>query len=420
MIRKSKKEKNNQKSESKIRRIFVFDEEEDNSSKSTFSLLEVILIIFVSIFFGFVIGYIITYSKMDIKVKEDSNVGEIVDAYKMIRDNYYGEFDIEKLKESAINGMLKSLDDPYSIYMNKESTSNFNDLTNGYFIGIGISVLYEEEYNRVVEVTKDYPADKVGVQVDDIIVKVDGVDCKGVYGQELSDLIRGEAGTKFTLTVLRDEKEIDFEITRGKIDIDSVSGEVLESNIGYLKVSNIASNTYDQFKEELEKLEEEKIQSLIIDVRNNPGGQIQQTREILSLFFKKKTVLFQIEAKNKKEKIKSLNNTSRDYPIIVLINHGSASAAEIIASCFQDNYSKAKIVGVTSYGKGTVQKNLSLSSGNSYKFTTQKWLTSKGKWVHEKGVEPDISVEQEEEYYENPTKETDAVLKKAIELLKES
>ena len=415
-MRKGKKEENK---ENESRKILILDDE-INTNKNTFSLMEVIIIILISILFGFVIGYIITYSKMDLRAKSDSSVGEIVNTYQMIKEEYYDELDEEKLKEATIKAMLNSLGDPYSNYMNKGTTDEFNELTEGNFIGIGVTVSFDGKYNKIIEVMKDYPAYKAGLKENDLIIRVDGVDVEGIYGDDLSNRIRGEKGTDVLIAVLRDDKEMEFHITRDTIEVQSVTSDVLESNIGYLKINNFATNTSKQFEKELKKIEKKNITSLIIDVRDNPGGHLQQTREILSNFFDKKTVLFQVETKKKKTKIKGLNNTVREYPVVVLINNGSASAAEILASCFKENYKKAKIIGMESYGKGTVQKSQSLSSGDSYKFTTQKWLTSKGDWVHNTGIEPDIVVEQVEEYYNNPVRENDAILKKAIETLKES
>ena len=167
-------------------------------------------------------------------------------------------------------------------------------------------------------------------------------------------------------------------------------------------------------------MEKKKIDSLILDVRSNPGGHLLQTRQILSLFFDKKTVLYQVQAKKTKKKVYSLSNDKREYPIVVLIDSGSASASEILASCFKENYKNINIIGNKSYGKGTVQKSKSLNSGTSIKYTTEKWLTSKGKWINKKGVKPNIEVSLGEEYVNNPGHETDAQLQKAIEILKES
>ena len=319
--------------------------------------------------------------------------------------------------------MIDSLEDPYSNYLDLDDTSDFNETINGSFVGIGVAVNYGKEYSTIVEVYDNSPASKAGLEVGDTIIKVDGNDVKNKVGDELTSLIRGKKGTKFSITVLRGEKEIDFEVTRDVIEIENVDSYVIKSGknkIGYIYVSTFASNTYSQFYNALSKLEKDDITSLIIDVRGNPGGQLLPTRQILSLFFNKKTVLYQIQSKNSTEKAYSYSNTVRKYPIAILVNKGSASASEVLASCFQDNYKKAKLVGTTTYGKGTVQKSQSLKSGTTIKYTTDKWLTAKGNWIHEKGLVPDIEVEQSEEYYKNPTDENDKVLQEAIKYLKES
>ena len=153
----------------------------------------------------------------------------------------------------------------------------------------------------------------------------------------------------------------------------------------------------EQFKKELTKIEKENIDGLILDVRNNTGGALSQVHEILEHFFSKKTVLYQIETKGKKEKYYSRTSEKKTYPVVVLTNGLSASASEVLASCFQENYKNAKIIGSTTYGKGTVQKAIDYKDGTSFKFTAQKWLTPKGKWIHEKGVTPDIEVKNEDE-----------------------
>lgn len=397
-------------------RIFEEDDKGNN-----FSLIEVILIIFISILFGVVIGYLITFSKG--AGITDKNIEEIVDTYRNIVDEYYDDVDKDKLSESAIKGMIDSLEDPYSNYMDNDTTDEFNETIDGSFVGIGVVVMYNEDYNSIIEVYKNSPAEKAGIKKDDKIIKVDGEDAKGIYGDEIAKKIRGLEGTTVKITVLRGEEELEFDVVRGTIEIKSVSTEVFEvdgKKIGYLKIDNFAANTYSQFAKKIKSLEKKKIDSLIIDVRDNPGGHLLQTRQILSLFFNKKTVLYQIQSKSSKKKVYSYTNDTKDYPIAVLINGGSASASEILASCFKDNYKKATIIGTKSYGKGTVQKAKSLSSGTSIKYTTEKWLTSKGEWINKKGVKPNIEVELNEEYYTNPSHDTDNQLQKAIETLKES
>ncbi len=397
------------------RRIFK------DSDNSNFSLFEVIIIILISILFGVIIGYLITFSKGS--SASDSNIEEIVETYHNIVDEYYDNVDKDKISEAAIKGMIDSLEDPYSNYMDTDTTGDFNEQIEGTFVGIGVVVQYTGEYNTIIEVYKGGPAKKVGLKKNDIIIKVDGEDVKNVHGDEIAKKIRGVEGTHVVITVRRGEEELEFDVSRGKIDIPSVSTEIFERDdkkIGYLRIESFAANTYTQFNKALKKLEKKKIDSLILDVRSNPGGHLLQTRQILSLFFDKKTVLYQVQAKKTKKKVYSLSNDKREYPIVVLIDSGSASASEILASCFKENYKNINIIGNKSYGKGTVQKSKSLNSGTSIKYTTEKWLTSKGKWINKKGVKPNIEVSLGEEYVNNPGHETDAQLQKAIEILKES
>lgn len=428
--KKDTKKKKNKSRYSFVERIAIrYDKVKDaltediDNPKSSFSVLEVVMIVFISILFGIVIGYLITYNHGSVHNRNGSKIGNVIETYEKIVNEYYGDVDEDKLSDAAINAMIRSLGDPYSSYMNKDDSDNFNEQTDGTFVGIGVTILYENEFNKVIDVYEKSPAEEAGLQVDDIIIKVDGQDVKGKVGDQLSNLIRGSEGTDVIITVKRGEEEIDYTITRGVIDLISVSGRVIESDnkkIGYLQVSSVASNTYKQFKKELKKVEKENIDSLIIDVRDNLGGHLQQTKDILSLFFPKKTLLYQIETKGKKEKIYSDTKDSRSYPIAVLINSSTASAAEIIAICFQEQYDKAIIIGNTSYGKGTVQKSEAFSNGSTIKFTTQKWLSPKGKWINANGVVPDSIVNQNEKYYETLKDEDDSQLQEAITQLKES
>lgn len=392
-----------------------------DSDNSNFSLFEVIIIILISILFGVIIGYLITFSKGS--SASDSNIEEIVDTYHNIVDEYYGDVDKDKISGAAIKGMIDSLEDPYSNYMDNETTGDFNEQIDGEFVGIGVVVAYNEEYNTIIEVYKGSPAKKSGLKKNDVIIKVDDEDVKGIYGNEIAKKIKGIAGTSVKITVKRGDEELNFDVVRGTIEIQSVSTEIFETDgkkIGYLRIENFAANTYKQFNKALKTLEKKKIDSLILDVRSNPGGHLLQTRQILSLFFDKKTVLYQVQTKSIKKKVYSLTNDKREYPIAVLVDGGSASASEILASCFKENYKNVSIIGTKTYGKGTVQKSKSLNSGTSIKYTTEKWLTSKGKWINKKGVKPTIKVTLGEEYVNNPGYDTDAQIQKAIETLKES
>lgn len=416
-MRKSKKKSDKKLKMENFFNILNFDL--DNDSK--FSIFEVVIIIFISIVFGMIVGYVLTYTRSPLgSVKSNSKLSEIISTYNSIKDNYYKEIDEDTLVNAAVSGMIGSLDDKYSNYMDSSTTDSFNESVEGSFVGIGITIMYDGEYNKIIAVDDKGPSNEI-LKVDDLIVEVSGEDVRGIYGDDLRKLIRGKVGTTVKIKVLRNNKYLTFSIKRTNIEIETVKSnyfDVENKRIGYLDVDVISSNTYKQFNKNLKRLENKNIDSLIIDLRDNPGGHLSQTKEILSMFFNKKTVLYQLKDKDTKKKIYSSSNETRSYPIVILINDGSASASEIITSCFMENYNNIKVVGTTTYGKGTVQQSHQLSTGTSIKYTVQEWLTSNGKSINEKGIKPDEELLMNSEYYFNPTYNTDNQLQKAIEILK--
>lgn len=400
-----------------------FDELEFNlDGDSKFSIFEVIIVTFISIIFGIIVGYILTYTSTPIKaIKSDPNLEEIISTYNTLKNNYYDDVDEDSLADNAIKGMVSSLDDSYSSFMDNKTTNSFNESVNGYFVGIGVTIMYSNDYNQIIKVDEDGPSDKAGLMVNDIILSVDGKSVKGVSGDDLTSLIKGKSGTKVKIKVKRGEATKTVSVKRGIIEIENVTSSLLEENnkkIGYINIDIFASNTYNQFKKNIKRMEKKRIDSLIIDLRDNPGGHLSQTRDILSMFFDKKTVLYELKNKDKVTKIYSSSNEKRSYPIVILVNGNSASASEVMANCFKDNYKNVTIVGTTTYGKGTVQQTINLSSGTSFKYTTEKWLTSRGKSIDGVGLNPDIEVVLDQSYYSNPTYENDLQLQKAVEILK--
>lgn len=416
-MRKTKKKSDKKLKMENFFNILNFDLEND----SKFSIFEVVIIIFISIVFGIIVGYVLTYTRSPLgSVKSNSKLSEIISTYNSIKDNYYKKIDDDTLVNAAVSGMIGSLDDKYSNYMDSSTTDSFNESVEGSFVGIGITIMYDGEYNKIIAVDDKGPSNKI-LKVDDLIVEVSGKDVRGIYGDDLKKLIRGKVGTTVKIKVLRNNKNLTFSIKRTNIEIETVKSnyfDVESKRIGYLDVDVISSNTYKQFNKNLKRLENKNIDSLIIDLRDNPGGHLSQTKEILSMFFNKKTVLYQLKDKDTKKKIYSSSNETRSYPIVILVNDGSASASEIITSCFMENYNNIKVVGTTTYGKGTVQQSHQLSTGTSIKYTVQEWLTSKGKSINEKGIKPDEELLMNSEYYSNPTYNTDNQLQKAIEILK--
>lgn len=388
--------------------------------KKKYSLKEMIPIVFISILIGTLLGAMITYKKDNLEIsKVPDELEELVQVYDSISENYYDKVNKKNLIDSAIEGMLGSLDDPYSVFLNKKESTKFNETISGEYVGIGATVSFNEDKVEVVEVLDSSPAKKAGLKEKDIILKINDTDLTNKSLSEITNMIRGEKNTKVDLLIKRGEKEKKIEIVREDIEIDSIESKVMKKDnkkIGYLSIDTFASNSYKQFKQKLEKLEKQKIDSLIIDVRDNPGGHLAQATDIIELFLKKGKILYQIEQKGKNQKMYDQTSEHRKYKVVVLTNHSSASASEILASSLKESY-QAILVGEATYGKGTVQKAYQLSSGNTIKYTTQKWLTAKGKWINEKGVSPDYEVSLDEEYIKNPVLENDNQLNKALEIL---
>ena len=386
-----------------------------------FNMIEVIIMIIISILFGILVGTVVSSSKKSVGgVKVSRELQEFITTYNNVNDNYYGKISEQELVNAAIEGMISKLDDPYSVYMDSKETAEFNQTVDGSYVGIGATVGVKDKDNYIVSMFDKSPAEKGGLKVGDIFIKVDGKDVKGMEISKLTSLIKGTENTDVDITVLRDGKEITKTITRASIDIPSVTSKVINRDnkkVGYIYISSFAANSYSQFKDELNSLEKKKIDSLIIDVRSNPGGHLNQVTKILELFMGKKKVLYQVESKGERTKKYSSTKESRKYDVVVLIDPASASASEILAASFKDSYDNATLVGVKSYGKGTVQKAYQLSGGASFKYTTEKWLTPKGNWIDKAGVSPDVEVKLGDKYKDDPKDENDLQLQKAIEIL---
>lgn len=392
-----------------------------NSKDSNFSYLEVVCLMAFSIFFGIIIGSILTYGKgSSYGYSVDETERELLDSYNRILSGYYENISGKDLMNAAVDGMIGVLDDPHSVYMDSEQTDAFKQKVDGSYIGLGVTLASEDNGVYVYQVLKNSPAEKSGIQVNDIFVKINGKDITNLEIDELIEYSKGESGEKVKITVKRDNELIDLEVIRSVVEISSVYNKVFEKDdvkIGYIFIETFAANTYEQFNDILKDMESENIDSLIIDVRDNPGGHLNQAKKILSLFFDKKTVLYQLQTKDKIKKVYSSSNKKRTYDIAVLINSNSASASEILASSFQDNYKNSVLIGVKSYGKGTVQQEVLLSTGASMKYTVEKWLTAKGKTIEGSGIVPDKEIEQNPLYYLQPSDENDVQLQKAFEVL---
>ena len=416
---KKKKDGNKKVKEKKVEIV----NDNKNKERELYTSKEVIIVMIFSIGIGILMcfgGISIITGKNYLAVTKD--LKKVVDTYYAIVDNYYGELDRDKLIDGAVEGMISSVGDTFTSYSDTDSTSSFDETINGSYEGIGCTVATLEDGTiSVIDMFEDSPSYKAGLKVGDIILKVDGESYEGKNSNDISNYIKNSGKSKIVLTVKRDNEEKDISINLSKVEIPHVSGKVIEQDskkIGYIKISLFASNSYKQFKNKLDELEKSNINDLIIDVRDNSGGYLSSVTDICNLFLDKGKVIYQLEDSKGKVKKKDTTKEKRKYDIVVLINGGSASASEILASAIKESYG-GDIVGTNSYGKGTVQQTKKLLDGSMIKYTTQKWLTPDGNSINEVGVTPTKVVELNEEYFNNPTIENDNQLQEAIKLILE-
>ena len=388
--------------------------------KEGFSYPEMVIIMIIAILFGFLIGNVVSFTKKETTNSSvPSELKEFVDTYNDIVNNYYDKVNKEELIDAGIKGMINYLDDPYATYFDGTSSTNFNQTLEGNYEGVGIEVTLDNSKVKITKVFADTPAKKAGIKVGDYITKVNGEKVEGKSLSDVVSLIKTAKNKEVEITITRDNQEKTMKVTRTTVDMPYTSSKVYEENgkkIGYLKIEMFSNNITKQVKKELESLKKKNIDKLVIDVRDNPGGYLTQVTEILSLFMTKKDVIYQLQTKNNNEKVYGTSSKATySYPVVVLINENSASASEILASAFKETYN-AEIVGVNSYGKGTVQKTGDLNNGDTIKYTVQKWLTPRGNWINEKGVTPTKEVKLELKENETLTEDNDNQLKAAIEL----
>ena len=334
---------------------------------------------------------------------------------------YYKDVDSDKLIEGAINGMLESLDDEHTMYFDKKSKEEFDSELSGNYYGIGAQIqLTSDETIKITKVFDDSPAKKAGLKEEDVFVSVDGTSVKGKSATEVANMLKSDSVKTSTIVVKRNDKELTFKVTKENITLFSVSSEMLDNNgknVGYLSVSIFGQKTYSQFKDALTKLEKQDMDSLIIDLRGNTGGYLSTVTNMLEEFIDRGNVIYQIQSSSGVKQYKTVKASDKKYKIVVLIDGGSASASEIMSAAMKEVYG-ATLVGQTTYGKGTVQTTKDLSNGSMIKYTIEKWLTPSGKNIDKEGIKPDYEVELGDSYKNNPTKENDAQLQKALDLLK--
>ena len=336
-----------------------------------------------------------------------------------LEQEYIGELDDEQMLEMAIKGYVAGVGDEYTEYYTPEEMKEQYDTAMGNYVGIGIYMVvnYEEGTITVLEPMEDSPAETAGLKEGDIIIKVDGTDVTKDNVSDMSNAIKGEEGTKVKLGIKRGDENLDIEVERKRIEISHINSRMLENNIAYIQIKDFDGGTAEEFKENYENLKSQGATSLIIDLRNNGGGIVDEAIDILEMICDKDSILLIEKDKEGKEKVtKSEEKPTIDVPIVVLANGNSASASEILAGALKDN-KKATIVGEKTYGKGVIQTLYALTDGSGLKITTAEYCTPNKTAINKKGIEPDIEVKLPEDIKEL-TDKNDTQLKRAIQELK--
>lgn len=326
-------------------------------------------------------------------VLEREEFEKLYEAFDTIKSEYYTDVEDEQLINGALTGLLDSLEDPYSDYMDISESGDFNDQISSSFEGIGAEIQEQDSQIVIVSPIKGTPAEKAGLQANDIIVSVDGTSLQGLSSSEAVSLIKGEKGTAVELVIQRGDGEpFTVKITRDTIPIETVYAELDENKIAHIQITSFSTHTSEELTTALEEMTKQGMKGMVLDLRGNPGGIMQQAIDIASLFVPEGETLFQVEFRDgSKQVYKSEGTDTINVPVVVLIDKGSASASEIVAAAVQES-AGIPVIGETSFGKGTVQTAKTLDDGSNIKYTSAKWLTPDGNWINEKGIEPDVQV----------------------------
>lgn len=392
----------------KIRKIFKI-----KNKNTTYTFKELLIVtIFVTLIISTITGFVVY------KVISSNELIKLESSYNKIKNEYYSDINKEELENAAIDGMMKYLNEKYSLFMDQEETSSLNNKLEGNYDGIGIEIGIINSKIMVLNVYDNTPASIAGLKINDELIKVEDLVIDGSTSlKDVTNLIKNKKSVR--LSIKRDNEVKEFNINIKKIEKPVVTKKIFEKNnkkVGYIYLSTFSENAGTQVKETLKKLDKENIDSLIFDVRSNTGGYLTSVTEILNLFLKKGHLMYSLEEKDKKKMYYDTTKEEYDKDVVVLIDRKTASASEILASSLKESYG-ATIVGTTSYGKGKVQNTYKLSKDTMLKYTTAKWYTPSGNSIDEVGITPGIYVTLGKEYVLNPCDENDTQLQKAVDLL---
>lgn len=362
-----------------------------------------------------------TNSKVSNTFNEFGNIDKYKELFE-VRDalikNYDGKIDDKVALEGAIKGMVNSLGDPYTVYMNKDEFKKFNEQNSGEYMGIGVYVGVKNGKVTVISPIEGSPAEKAGIKSDDIIVAVNGQKVESDV-EKATSLITGKKKEEITLTIQRGkDAHFDIKVMRDTVKTDSVKGEMIEKNIGYIQITSFNANVTNDFKKEIEALKAKGMKGMILDLRGNPGGYLSEAVGVASQFIPKgKLITYTVDKYDNKTEEVSKGGIAEGMPLVVLVDGGSASASEVVTGALRD-YKVATIVGTNTFGKGIVQAPVQFNDGSALKVTISKYYTPNGENIHHKGIKPDEVVEFSKEVSSsNYSKDKDNQLKKALEII---
>jgi carboxyl-terminal processing protease len=324
----------------------------------------------------------------------NATFAKLMETYKTIQDNYFQDVPADKMVNGAIDGMIKSLDDPYSTYMDPTQAQSFHENISSSFEGIGAQISEEDGKIVIESPIKGSPAEKAGLRPKDRILSVDGKDLQGMKSSEAVTYIRGKKGSKAELVIERpgETGTMNVTVVRDTIPQETVYSEMRSDGIGKIRISQFSEPTGDDFSKALTDLQGKGMKGLLLDLRQNPGGLLSVAVDIGNRLIPDQKLILQVEYRDGKKEVYRSKHGKADFPIVVLVDDGSASAAEILAGALKES-GHYPLVGTKTFGKGTVQTTEEFEDGSNIKYTTAKWLTPDGNWIHKKGIEPDEKVE---------------------------
>jgi carboxyl-terminal processing protease len=339
------------------------------------------------------------------------------EAWKTIDEKFAGTIDVQKKIYGAIKGMVSSLGDPYTVFLEPSENDAFLKDLSGVFEGIGAEIGIRDDQLSIVAPLEGSPAERAGLLPKDLILEIDGESTQGMSLDSAVQKIRGKSGTKVTLLISREgfSEPKEFTITRQKITVDSIRLEFKENNIAYIKIIQFGADTGDRIKQVADQVKSKNAKGIVLDLRNNPGGFLNTALDVASVFVKEDVISLEEDKDGRRKELgRTFSATLDGIPMVVLVNEGSASASEIVAGALQD-YGRAKLVGKKTFGKGSVQDLEDLKGGSALKVTIAKWLTPKGRQINGEGIAPDVEVDRTEA---DINADKDPQLDKALEMLR--